>query len=98
MNRVKNLSEVIVRGDMLFCEYIETKQTSLIILDTKEGKDGNGYFRIVAKGNNINDVEIGDLVLEYDGGIQMYPVHDKKYCILVRHLAPIIVHPDNLMV
>ena len=97
MDRIKDLSKVIVRGDMLFCEFIEVKTTSLILLDSKEGRDGNGYFRVVAKGNKIEDVNVGDLILDYDGEgkIQMYPHGDKKYCKLARHLCAIVVSPDN---
>jgi len=98
MDRIKDLSKVIVRGDMLFCEYIETKITSLILLDSKEGK--NGYFKVIAKGNKIEDVNVGDFVLDYDGegAIHMYPKDGKQYCKLARHLCSIVVTPDNMNV
>ena len=98
LDRIKDLSKIIVRGDMLFCEYIETKVTSLILLDSKEGK--NGYFKVIAKGNKIEDVNVGDFVLDYDGEgtIHMYPKDGKQYCKLARHLCSIVVTPDNIIV
>ena len=100
MDRIKDLSKVIVRGDMLFCEYIETKVTSLILLDSNSKESKNGYFRVIAKGYKIEDVNVGDYILDYDGegAIQMYPKDGKNYCKLARNLCAIVVSPENLSV
>jgi len=94
---IKDFSKVTVRGDMLLCEVFEKKSKSgLILPDTMDNSTSIEKMVVIAKGKNIDDVEIGDIVINVDGGLAIFELGDRKWAIVARHLCPIITKEDNL--
>lgn len=95
MDRIKDFNKVKPRPDMLYCEVIEKKSKSGLFLP-EDGKTGWDYLRVLSVGNKIEDVQVGDIVLQTDAGVQIADVGVKKYGIIARHLCSVIVSPDNI--
>lgn len=95
MNRIKDLNKVKTRPDMLYCEVIEKRLASGLFLP-EDGKTGWDYLRVLSVGNKIEDVQVGDIVLQADGAVQNTTINSKKYGVIARHLCSVIVSPDNI--
>jgi len=95
MNRIKDLNKVKPRPDMLYCEVIEKRLASGLFLPD-DGKTGWDYLRVLAVGTKIEDVTIGDIVLQADGAVQSTMIKNKKYGVISRSLCSVIVSPDNI--
>lgn len=94
MERVKDLSNVILRGDMILAEVVESVTNSgLILPDT--AKNGFDHLKVVAVGYSITDITAGDIILDVSGQVEVYPVNGKKFATMVRHNILLAVHPDN---
>ena len=98
MERIQRIQDVKVRGDMLLCELIEKKEGMIILPDEIKSKNNLDYLVIIAKGKHIDDVEIGDIILDVDANLKGYEINGKKYILIARHLCSIIVGADNFKV
>ena len=100
MERVKNLNEIKVRGDMLLVECFEASRSGIII-PASAGNDAASidYMKVLVVGNKIDDVNVGDIVIDTDTGLKVseYTINDKKRLLAVvqRHVCRFIVSPDN---
>lgn len=96
MDRVKDVSKIKVRSDMLLVEIFEKPKSLILTPDTVNEKGVSwDYSIVIAKGSKIEDVEIGDVILSYTGGAHVFEVRDKSYSQLMRHLCDVIVSADN---
>lgn len=94
MERIKDLSKVILRGDYLLAEVVEDMTDSgIIIPDTV--KNGFDYLRVLAVGRTINDIEPGFILLDVAGNVDVYPVNGMKVAMMPRHNVLISVIPEN---
>lgn len=95
MDRIKKIEEIKVRGDMLLVEIIE-KKSIILMPEEGEGKEWE-YLVVLVKGKDVTDVNIGDIILSADRGIQVFPkkIKDKKLGIIGRNGCSIIVDPNN---
>lgn len=94
MERIKDLSKVILRGDYLLAEVVEdTTDSGIIIPDTV--KNGFDYLRVLAVGRTINDIEPGFILLDVAGNVDVYPVNGIKVAMMPRHNVLISVIPEN---
>ena len=95
MNRLKDLKEIKVPGNMVFCKAIMKKESKIIIPDEAQAKGGWDYLEILVVGENIKDVEPGELILDVQGSVTLYDVNDTKYALAPRHACTIITPPSN---
>lgn len=101
MERVIDLSKVKVKPDEVLVEVIQKEKKSLIIsLDEDKGKDTFwDHLIILAKGKNVDDVEVGDIILKTDIGTKVLAfeekIQGKMLGIIRRYFCAIIVSPDN---
>ena len=106
MDRIKDLSKVVVRGDTLFAEIFgepERKTKGGIYLpdNTIESKqDSFDYMEVIVVGKDITDVEVGDIILDVaKGNVDTYIIgekpNQKKYGKIARFRAEIVLKPDN---
>jgi len=96
MKRIKDFSEVKVRPDMLFCKVHMKKESKIIIPEEVQDKgQGFDYVEVISVGNKIDDVEVGDIILDIDGSMTTYKLEDVTYGRVARHICGLIVSPDN---
>jgi len=96
MKRIKDFSKVKVRPDMLFCKVHMKKESKIIIPEEVQDKgQGFDYVEVISVGNKIDDVEVGDIILDIDGSMTTYKLEDVTYGRVARHICGLIVSPDN---
>ena len=96
MERIKDLSQVILRPDAILAEMVEIKRSSIILPGAEESRDSLDYFIVEATGTGITDLEKGDYVVDIaPTDIGVYRVGDKKYALLYRGNIRIGVKKDN---
>jgi len=96
MKRIKDFSEVKVRPDMLFCKVHMKKESKIIIPEEAQSKgQGFDYVEVIAVGNKIDDVEVGDIILDIEGKMTTYKIGEESYSVVARHICVVIVSPDN---
>lgn len=94
MERIKDLSKVVLRGDTILAEVVESvEETKIIIPDTV--KNGFDHLRVIAVGYSITDILPGDILIDVAGNVDVYPLGNRKIATLVRHNVLLAVHPDN---
>lgn len=99
MERIKNINEVTVRGDQLWCEVVRKEKKSLIIKPQETGKDNVDYFIVVSKGKDITDVEAGDIILDVSiPNLIIYTYKGKEYSRLTRNFCDIIIKKENFTI
>ena len=73
MDRIKDLKEVILRGDMILAEVVAKKEKSHIIMPESMGvKASLDYLKVLAVGYSVTDLTVGDVLLEVTGNIEVY--------------------------
>jgi len=100
MKRIKDFSKVKVRPDMLFCRVYRTSKKIFIPEEASRRGDDINYAEVIAVGNKIDDVEVGDIILDVDGNMIVVDIKDEKgnvksYGRIARHICGVIVSPDN---
>lgn len=94
MDRIKNLDEVKVQGGELWCELV-IKETKSIIIDPNKPIDLD-YMVVRNKGVHVNDVELGDLILDsITENFDVLKFGGKSYARVMRNICTIIISPDN---
>jgi len=98
MDRIKDITKLILfKGAVLV--KIHDKATKLIhTLDEKKraSKDSSNFSHgeVVAKADNVEWLEIGDIVLDF-GSAEVFKWRDEKYCIVLDMTINIITKPEN---
>ena len=94
MERIKDLSNVILRGDMILAEIVETGvDTGLILPET--AKPTFDYMVVIAKGKDVDTLNVGDIILDVAGNVDVYPINNRKIAKIAKNNVAIAVHPDN---
>lgn len=94
MERIKDLSSVILRGDMVLAEIVETKTDSGIILP-ETAKPAFDYMVVIAKGKDVDTLNVGDIILDVAGNVEVYPLNGRKIAKIAKNNVAIAVNPDN---
>ena len=94
MERIKDLSKVILRGDMVLAEIVEAKTDSGIILPDS-AKGGFDYMVIIALGKDVDTLSVGDIVIDVSGTVDVYPIGNKKIARMAKNNIAIAVSADN---
>ena len=99
MEKIKRLEDVILPDTACLVEVIKPKRM-IVSPDGTEDKDS--YARIIAKGPNVKDLNIGDIVIKYSGTMYGYTVDtgkstEKQFAIMYRGNMNVSVTPDNFI-
>lgn len=97
MDRIKDWGKVKSgRQDMVLVEVVP-KTKSLIIMPDKTSNEAVNwdYAKVLALGDKVTNIEVGDLVLNYDGGANVFEVENKKYANLLSGMCTVVISPDN---
>ena len=96
MERIKDLSKVILRPDAMLAEMVEIKRSNIILPGADESRDSLDYFIVKTVGSGITDIEPEDYIIDIaPTDIGVYHINDKKYGILYRGNVRIAVKKDN---
>lgn len=98
MDRIKDLSKVILRGDYILAELVEKgKKSNIIIPDSIAASKGSyEHMIVIARGYSVTDINVGDIVLDVAGNIEIFPLSDgKKIGRFPRANVLLAVTPDN---
>lgn len=97
MERIKDLSKVILRGDSIICEcFAKQTKSGIILADDASGKPPLSHMEIIAKGKDVDDVEVGDYVIHVSGNALFFKINGKDYAKFPRYNAEIVVKKDNI--
>ena len=94
MERIKDLSKVILRPDGILAEIVEEKSASGLVLPDSADRNRYDYMRIIAKGEDTGNLEIGDIIL-HAVHVDVYDIDDKKIARMAKNNISIAVKPDN---
>lgn len=95
MQRIKDINQVIVRGDAILAKIVEVKTKSNIIIPG-ESASSIDYMEVVTVGNKIEDLEPGDIIMDIPKtSLDSYKIGDTHYVILYRGNIRIAVKKDN---
>lgn len=99
MEKIKNLNDVILCGDMMLGELKKPKR---YILMPDGSRDEDNYIVIIKVGPSVNDLATGDLIIKMGGGGTGFKVKDAKgeereYVVLSRYSVLIAVKPENFI-
>lgn len=94
MEKVKDLEKVILPSKTMLGEL---KLPKRYIVMPDGSKDEDSYIVIVAKNADVDDLEVGDIVVQYNGGLTAYKDEDITYVIMHRGNIMIAVKPDNFI-
>jgi len=94
MDRIKKIEDVILRNDMVLAK-LQERGLGLIIQNVADDKTSEfDYCVVVAKGSNVNTVDIGDIIMK---GTPMggFNHRDVKYGVFTMNNINLAVRPDN---
>lgn len=94
MERIKDLSKVVLRGDGIFGEIIESRTASGLILPDS-AKSHFDHVKVVTVGVNVTDIEPGDILLDLLGDAKVFVVDEKKYALVNRGNVILAVKAEN---
>lgn len=96
MERIKDLSKVILRGDSVMCEcFVKQTKGGIILAEDASGKPPLSHMIVIAKGKDVDDIEVGDLVINVSGNALFWKLNGKDYAKFPRYNAEIVVKQDN---
>lgn len=101
MERIKDLSKVILRGDTVLLEVAQMNKITEggIIIPEDKSKPNINYMTVIAKGNAVDDINVGDIALSLIGNGLFFTLNkngvEKQYCKIVRYNLEVVVTPDN---
>jgi hypothetical protein len=75
MEKIKDLTKVILTPDAIFGEMIKPKR---FIIAPDGTKDEDSYIVIISVGENVKDMKAGDIIVKYGGGLIGYKFKDTK--------------------
>ena len=98
MNRIKDLTKVILQTDQVIMKMIMKPVSNLIVSvndnDVEKNKELIDYCVVVHKGLAVTNVEVGDIVLEFSRGVE-YTYKNERYIKCSSHAIDIATKPDN---
>lgn len=98
MYRVKDVTKLILRKDEVLLE-VKPKSSLILSPEQNENELYFDYLKIIAKGVDVEDYELGDLVLNIISSPQftnMFINKGKTYVKMPRHAIVYAVKPDNI--
>jgi co-chaperonin GroES (HSP10) len=96
MERLKDFSKGVLRGDGVLAEIIEKKSKSgLILPDTVENTDFADYIEVIAVGENVTDLKPGYIILDVRDQMATFLVKDRRLVIIPRNTILFATPPDN---
>jgi hypothetical protein len=99
MEKVKDLSKIIVPPGAVLAEILKPKR---LIISPDGTEDRDSYALIIAKDENIKDLEPGDIVIKYGGTMPGYTTNQGKsnertFVIMFRMNMNVCVKPENFI-
>jgi len=92
MERIKDITKMKILSERAIIR-LKEKNSAILLLDEKRG-DGVEYAEIVAFHKSIEDLEVGDIVLDF-GKIEVFEWKKEKYSVVPRHQMRVVVSRDN---
>lgn len=98
MERIKDLSKVILRGDGVLAKLVEKKTKSGIILldSTEQTSDMADYIEVIAVGNKVDHIKPGYIILDVGGKVETFIVNEDRLAMLYSGTITLAVTPDNI--
>ena len=99
MEKIKDLSKIILTPDAMLAEVVKPKR---YIIAPDGAREDDLYLSIIAIGDNIKDMQIGDIVIKYGGQATGFKYKDvngveREVAVLHRGAVLIAVKPDNFI-
>lgn len=98
MDRIKDITKLrLFKGGILIKIHEKKKRLIQTLEDDPEISKHDVNFShgvVVAKADNVNWLEVGDVVLDF-GSAQVFRWHEEKYCIVMDMTINIITTADN---
>lgn len=99
MEKIKDLSKVLLTSDAMLGEVIKPKR---YIIAPDGAREDDLYIPIIAVGDNVKDMQIGDIIIKYGGQATGFKYKDvngveKEVAVLHRGAVLIAVKPDNFI-
>lgn len=93
MDRIKHIEESVIRADSVLVEVHNIE--SSIILSNTNSNDKVDYTEVIKVGEKVEDIKVGDILLDVAGAISGYTIGDKSYALITRHNIVLAVRPEN---
>ena len=107
MNRIKDLSKIILRTDDLLLKIQEQSRSGIILPDSVKNELPM-HGEVIAVGTGVEDIEVGDIIIDvHTQALRAYEIKkdkqlenineedNEKYGIISRHSIIIVIKPDN---
>lgn len=96
MERIKDLGEVILRGDSVLCEcFVKQTKGGIILAEDASGRPPLSHMVVIAIGKDVDDIIEGDIVVHVAGNALFFKINGKDYAKFPRYNAEITVKPEN---
>lgn len=98
MNRVKDITKVILRSDAILAKIVEikSKSSNLILPGAEDSPSAIDYLEVINVGNKVEDILPGYIILDMSPvGYDIYVVGKEKYCIIFRNNVKVAIASDN---
>lgn len=96
MERIKDLSKVVLRPDGLLAKIYEVKRSTIILPGAENSRESLDYLEVVTVGSGITDIEPGDYIMDMaPTDIAVYNIAGVKYGLLYKGNIRISIKPDN---
>lgn len=97
MERIKDLSKIIIQDEMVLMKIVE-KQSKIILSESADSADSIDYCTVVKKGDAVKKYDIGDIVLRFNTpkGAVGYVYRNEKYVLVAQFNITLAVKPDNI--
>ena len=100
MEKIKDITKVILEPGFMLAEMIEPKKKLIISPDGADSPDA--YGKVVVAHEDVKDIGPGDLLIKISGNVYGWPVKqpdgkEKKFIMIHRAAVQIAVHPDNFI-
>jgi len=94
MERIKDLSKIIIQDEMVLMKIVE-KNSKIILSDEADSADRIDYCTVVKKGDAVKKYDVGDIVLRFSTpkGAVGYVY---KYVLVAQFNITLAVKPDNM--
>ena len=94
MERIKDLSKLIIQEDMVLVKIVE--KSNLVTLVTKDGTPEIDYNVVVLKGNKVTRLNVGDIVVHISQQmLEVYDYKGEKYALIPEFTVKMAVKPED---
>lgn len=98
MENIKDINKLIVSDFDLVVELKQRVSKSGIITSNKVGKNPLGYGVIVIKGEKVEDLEVGDIILQTRvENVPGFTSNKREYIVIARHAVLLATKKDNFI-